>query len=110
MGGGMPMEALLWLPGAMAVLAGIGASYRLGKAKLGRVMGPPNWNFTQSWASNVTVAAGLLTISTLPSLTTPAKQPVVLSTAGYTGLSVMFTLLAAIAPMVFNFSRTVRVR
>jgi hypothetical protein len=102
------MEALLWLPGAAAILAGIGASYRLGKAKLCRVMGPPNWNFTQSWASNFTVAAGLLTIATLSSLIPAQPGSAPLKTTGYTALSVVFTLLATLAPMVFNFSRTVR--
>jgi hypothetical protein len=108
----MPIEALLWLPGAAATLAGSAASCWL-SGKLNRAMGLPNWDFTRSWASNITVAAGLLTISTLPSLTSTtstAARPALLTTAGYTVLSVMYTLLAAIAPMVFNFSRTVRLR
>jgi len=103
----MPIEVLLWIPGVAALVAGGLAGYQV-RDKLDRTMGLPSWDFTRSWASNVTVAAGLLTISTLPSLMPAGKPP--LTTAGYTGLSVMFTLLAALAPMVFNFSRTVRVR
>jgi hypothetical protein len=66
-------------------------------------MGSPTWDFSRSWASNLTVVGAFLSttlaLSSLPELTRH------ISKGGYALLNVIFTLIVAIAPFVFNVIR-----
>lgn len=67
-------------------------------------MGAANWDFTRSWASNVTVAGALL--SAALSLTALPDQTRYLNKGGYPILNLLFTLLAGLAPLVYNAFRS----
>ncbi len=66
-------------------------------------MGSSNWDFSKSWASNLTVAGAVLSttlsVAALPELTHHLNK------AGYAVLNVLFLLLVALAPFVFNLIR-----
>lgn len=100
--------AALWGPLAGAVgVAVIVAVLR--RTKLRERMGLPAWNFTQSWASNIAVVGGLISLSTFAGLL-GKNTPKFIPLTGYTALDFAFPFLAALAPLVYNFSRTVTVK
>ena len=54
-------SAALWGPlGAAVLVAAIVACKKMTKLK--DPMGMPAWNFTQSWASNISVVGGLISL------------------------------------------------
>jgi len=97
----------IWIGVVIAILLCLYSSWRLANAKppisLVTKMGSPAWDFSKSWASNITVAGALLSstlgVSALPELTQH------LSKGGYAILSVYFTLLVIVAPLLFNVMR-----
>lgn len=67
---------------------------------LGSRMGQGQWDFTQSFATNITVIGSVLTLI-LASSSLPASTKV-LPSATYGGLAVFFGILVVIAPLFYN--------
>ncbi len=69
---------------------------------LGSRMGPANWDFSTSWASNLTVVGALLgtilSAGALPDETAVSK-------ATYAGLNLLFGVLILVAPLVYTATR-----
>jgi hypothetical protein len=102
---------IAWVPIVTGILIGLllclFSARRLEKgepqtALLDRI-GSPAWDFSKSWASNVTVVGALfstaLAIVAVPDLTHHINK------GGYALLNVLFTLLVVMAPFVFNVLR-----
>lgn len=66
-------------------------------------MGNPKWDFLKSWASNVTVAGALL--SSGLSLAALPDQMHFMHKGGYAALNLLFIILVAVAPFLFNVFR-----
>jgi len=66
-------------------------------------MGTPTWDFSQSWAANLTVIGGALT--TLLSFTGLPNQGRFMTKTAYLRLGVLFTAMLVLAPPLFNFLR-----
>jgi hypothetical protein len=98
----------LWGPlvAALAVAAKV-ASQR--STELKERMGMPAWDFSRSWASNISVVGGLISLSTFTGLLGQG-QPKFIRATGYAVLDFAFPFIAALAPLVYNFSRTVQVK
>jgi hypothetical protein len=74
---------------------------------LNESMGLPTWDFSRSWASNISVVGGLVTFSTISFLPTTVETKI-LTRSAYAVLLFAFPLLAALAPLIYNFSRRVQ--
>jgi hypothetical protein len=68
-------------------------------------IGDASWDFSKSWASNVTIAGAILG-TVLSAKILPATSTVVGSPNGYTALSLLFGALVVLAPLLFTASRT----
>ena len=110
--GGVP---LLRISAATSiVLASLGAAAvvtlsgwfrsRAGTAALKKAIGDPTWDFSKSWASNVTVVGAIL--GTVLSAKILPAATVVVSANGYTALSLLFGALVVLAPLLFVASRS----
>jgi len=66
-------------------------------------MGTPTWDFSQSWAANLTVIGGALTA--LLSFTGLPDQGQLMTKTAYLCLGVLFTAMLVLAPPLFNFLR-----
>jgi hypothetical protein len=64
---------------------------------------PPGWDPSTSWASNLGVAGGIVTV--LLGLTLLPDQPRYLAKSGYTLLSALFAAVIGMAPSVYAFLR-----
>ena len=89
---------------AVALAAGISV-----RDKLFSKMGSTSWSFSQSWASNITVVSGLVGITVLGYIPKEAGSPILLESQ-YKILFLIFVLFAALAPLVYNFSRHTEVK
>jgi|GEM_PF-5488743 len=100
------MEMLiLWAPFFLSLTIGLITSVVL-KKDLMKSMGVPSWDFSRSWASNISVVGGLVTLSALTFIPTTVETKQIPQSA-YPILFFIFPLLAALAPLVYNFSRRV---
>jgi hypothetical protein len=76
-----------------------GCRHILESVQLRGRIGPANWDFTKSWASNLTVVGALLgtilSAGVLPDTTSVPK-------ATYAGLSLFFGALIVIAPFIYT--------
>jgi hypothetical protein len=70
---------------------------------LGDAVGPPNWNFSDSWASTLTAVGALF--GTIVAANVLPKKPHYLPLSYYAGLSLFFGVLVVMAPFVFNATR-----
>lgn len=66
-------------------------------------MGSPTWDFSQSWAANLTVIGGAL--AALLSFTGLPNQGQFMTKTDYLCLGVLFTAMLVLAPPLFNFLR-----
>ena len=66
-------------------------------------MGSPSWDFSKSWASNVTVAGAILSIAL--ALAALPDQTHYINKGGYAILNLLFTVLVGMAPFCFNVFR-----
>jgi hypothetical protein len=77
---------------------------RVKGVKMMQRMGPPAWNFSDSWGTNITIGGALLTsvlgFSALP------EQIHYLNKTAYLDLSLIFAALIAIAPAIYALLRT----
>lgn len=80
------------------------AKLRREKVPLDTPMGSPTWDFTKSWASNLTVAGAFLSIAI--AIAVLPDQTRYMSKGGYSILNVLLTLLAGLGPFLYNVSRT----
>lgn len=109
---GSPFAPLAWWPlwvaaagGAFLCIYSLLALPRLGfKRPLIRRMGPASWDFSKSWASNITVVGGLF--SMVLALAVLPEQTHYISRSAYAALNVFFNLLVGAAPFLFNATRT----
>ncbi len=62
----------------------------------------PNWDFTRSWASNMTAAGTILTYSTLVAIFDPKTTLSIMPKQGYLVLVAIAGALAVLAPLAFN--------
>jgi hypothetical protein len=88
---------------ALCVCLVVGLRLKRQRLSLFGRMGTPTWDFTRSWASNITIAGALLSaalyIAVFP------EQTRYISKGGFGVLTLLFTLLAGFAPFVFNVFR-----
>jgi hypothetical protein len=99
------------------VLASLGASFALvaiawltcsdRRAALQKEVGGATWDFSKSWASNVTVVGAILG-TVLSAKILPASPTVIATPNGYTALSLLFGALVVVAPLVFTALRSGR--
>jgi hypothetical protein len=102
----IPMRTLiLWAPFLLSLSVALISSVVL-KKDLNQTMGIPSWDFSRSWASNISVVGGLVTLSALAFLPNTLETQQIPRSA-YAILLFVFPLLAALAPLVYNFSRRV---
>jgi hypothetical protein len=100
---------IVWCPIGVGVVGAIllclYSTHRLNKSGIPlttRMGSPTSWDFSKSWASNVTVAGALLSTALL--LTTLPETRYI-NRGGYAILNLLFTLLVAVAPFLFNVFR-----
>lgn len=67
-------------------------------------MGPPSWNFGDSWGTNITVGGALLT--TLLGFSALPEQTHYLNKTAYLSLSLIFAALITVAPSIYALLRT----
>lgn len=73
------------------------------QAALTKSVGGPSWDISKSWGSNVTVV-GAVVNTVLAAKVLPTKT-VLISSSGYTALSLLFGALIVVAPLVFTALR-----
>lgn len=94
---------LFAIPFAVAVGCILLATCLVAKFDLRSRMGSGSWDFSQSWASNITVAGAVVT--TLLGFSGLPEYGVYLSKNAYFAISTLFTALVMLAPPVYNFTR-----
>jgi hypothetical protein len=94
---------LFWVPFGIALACIVVASLLVARFGLFARMGNTTWDFSQSWASNLTVAGTVLTA--LLGWAGLAEYGKYLSKNSYLCLSVLFAALVSLAPAVYNFTR-----
>ena len=101
----MSITAVFWMSFAAALLVGGAAMIRL-RDDWSRRLGMPLWDFSRSWASNVSVTAGAFTVAIFGYFAkdTVLQRPKL----GYVVLAGAFALQATLAPLVYNVSRRIR--
>jgi len=62
-------------------------------------VGPPNWDFTKSWATNITVLGAVFTIFFSSKI---VAAPRLVGDPGYPMLSVLFAVVVALSPLLFR--------
>lgn len=84
------------------------------KLALGSVPANVKWDFSKSWASNLTALGGVLSVvfaaKILPGQATTAStaiKPAFASANGYTALSLFFTILIVLAPFIYVALRSI---
>jgi hypothetical protein len=97
------------------VVASLGASFALvvvawltcsdWQHALRKDVGGATWDFSKSWASNITVV-GAIVGTVLSAKVLPASPTVVATPNGYTALSLLFGALVVVAPLVFTALRS----
>jgi hypothetical protein len=90
-----------WAPFVIAASIGVVAAFVVHR-RLRFYMGLPGWDFSSSWATNITVFFSVLNIVPLALLPDTEKRI-------FTVMNFGFLLLPALAPLVYNFSRKIQV-
>jgi hypothetical protein len=98
---------VLWVPCGIAffVAATVGIK---NSGRLACPMGLSKWDVNQSWASNITIVSGAVSFGILTTLLT-GPEMWVLDKRAYTYLALFFPALVTLAPVIFNFTREVKV-
>jgi hypothetical protein len=92
---------VLIVPLASAVVAAAVPTVILFR-KLRQPMGPPSWSFTTSCASNITLVGGVLVFAAAIALIKPEDPRPLLMHDRCVVFSILFPLIAGIAPLVYN--------
>ncbi len=90
------------LPLGVAALCILVAAFLVRRNVTSR-MGSVTWDFSQSWATNITVAGTALT--TLLSFTGLPEYGKFMAKSSYLSLALLFGILVTLAPSVYNFIR-----
>jgi hypothetical protein len=98
---------VLWAPCVIAFLVAGSVGIK-NRNRLTNAMGLAKWDFNQSWASNITIVSGAVSFGILTTLLTDPKMWV-LDKRAYTYLALFFPALVTLAPVIFNFTREVKV-
>jgi hypothetical protein len=88
----------------LALAVGIGfVSAWVVRKELTRRMGAPKWDFSSSWATNITLGGGLL--GGILGFSLFPENGHYLSKSGYLAASIVFPVLAGLAPQAYNIFR-----
>jgi hypothetical protein len=101
-----PLRSIFFGSLGAAVIALLIAAWRLRKAprvSLCGLMGGATWSFQQSWGSNVTIGAGIL--SSLLTLIAFPAHPQIMDKNSYSLLQGLFLAVVALAPLVYGLIR-----
>lgn len=98
---------VLWVPCGIAFFVALSVGLKNFR-RLARPMGLPKWDFNQSWASNITIVSGAVSFGILTTLLT-GPEMCLLEKRAYTYLVLFFPALVTLAPVIFNFTREVKV-
>jgi len=102
-----PERWVLWVPCAIAVV--VAAWVAINNChRLNNPMGLPKWDFSQSWASNITIVSGVVSFGILTTILNNLETWLLPRNA-YTYLALFFPALVTLAPVIFNFTREVKV-
>jgi hypothetical protein len=94
-----PLEiAIVFGSLALGLIVVLAAAANVGVARSSPV-GPPNWDFTKSWATNITIIGAVFGAFFSTKI---VAAPRYVSDPGYPMLSVLFAVLVAVAPLVFR--------
>jgi len=101
----IPGQWAVWIPCGIAfAVAAIVAVNR--SSELAKTMGLAKWDFNQSWASNITIVSGAVSLGLLTTIF-DKKLTVLFPRPAYSYLVLFFPLLVALAPVLYNFTREV---
>jgi hypothetical protein len=89
-------------PLLLALLVAVGSGIAV-RGDLNRRMGSPKWDFSNSWATNITIGGGIL-VSVLQFATFPDNGRF-LDKSSYLAASIALSVLAVIAPQAYNIFR-----
>lgn len=89
---------IVFAPLAIAVIEVVAAATSVG-ISLRTKVGPPNWDYSKSWATNVAILGAVLGTFLSSKL---VSNPRFIEPTGYALLSVLFAVLVAIAPLCFR--------
>jgi hypothetical protein len=98
---------VLWVPCGIAFLVAATVGVKNFR-RLADPMGLAKWDFNQSWASNITIVSGAVSFGILTTVLTDPEM-CVLDRRAYTYLALFFPALVTLAPVIFNFTREVKV-
>lgn len=100
-------QLVLWVPFAIAVV--VAASVAINNPdRLTKPMGLAKWDFNQSWASNITIASGVVSFGLLTTLLNN-QETWLLSNHDYAYFVLFFPALVTLAPIIYNFTRQVKI-
>ncbi len=94
-----------WLPCAAAAIVTLHVACILGSDRT-KEMGLPKWDFTASWASNLTIVSSAVSFGLLTTVLANSHT-YLLDSDAYKYLVFFFPLLVALAPIIYNFLREV---
>jgi hypothetical protein len=100
------VDLVLLVGGAISIAVSTGVAVRLlklGSQQLTMHMGQPSWDFTKSWASNLTVTGGVL--STLLVAGTLPDKTYHLSKQQFAIMTAFCTAIVTLAPLIYNSLR-----
>jgi hypothetical protein len=96
-------QYLFWIPFGVAALSILLAAMMIRQFGRRSRMGSATWDFSQSWASNLTIGGTVLTA--LLGFAGLPEYGVYMSKSAYTELSLLFGALVMLAPAAYNFTR-----
>jgi hypothetical protein len=96
-------DSVVWGSLGAAIAVACSAAYRAREIPLTARMGSPRWDFSQSWASTFTGAAGILG-GALSAQLIPGDG-FLLPQRSYVSLAVFFSALALLAPLAYASAR-----
>jgi len=94
------VDNIVWIPAFSALsLLAIGLiRFRRG---LGQDMGLPQWTFSQSWATNATIAGGVFSIACMSGLL--PEYPHFMNKQAYLALAAVYSIAVTLAPSLYTF-------
>lgn len=100
---------ITWGTLALSIAVGLASTLTLSRRERGilwKTMGTLTWDFSRSWASNLSIAGGILGPALV--LTAVPDPTRVITKQTYVVLSTLFTTFVALAPFLFTASRRMK--